>query len=737
MNTHPRDLRVREGNPLLDAAGRQPAAGAQDDYIDLGLLSRAVRRQALVGIVCTLLFGVLAVAYALSLQPHYTSYATILLDEDRAELLDLISEIPSAALRDGTVQSELEVIKSQALALRVVDRLDLTSRYQELVVTPSPVAVAIGSVSSWVSAFVEPEPAVDEAGADAVPLTAEQQQELVRGRVATVLQRNITVQRVDRSYVLAFAYEATSPGLAQEIASAYAQSYLEFGRGANAAATDDAIAWLRDRTDTLRESASAASRRLENYRVDKGLISVGTRLLSEQQLSELMSQLIIAEADASRAAAEAQQARQVIEAGPEAALSNLTATDGGGRDSLSAQLRQQYVEATRQRRRIAEQFGEDHPEAQRLATEIAEVEQLIFDEVTRIAAQANNAYEAQNRRVEALRNGLSEAMSQTITDSGALYELRQLEQTEESYKQLYQSALTRLERTIQQRSVPITAARILTEPDLPQGASSPNKMKYLALALVFGAFVGGGIGLARELGRDKLKDRDDVERYLGLPLIATLNRVPRRGLGRVGKMAGTPSGRQLASTLRAIKHAVDEATARHGPRSVAFISPRSGDGKTMLAVNFAVMLAEHGIDTLLIDANPEGASATKHLRAEGGACLVNLLERDEDERLNDDIVHAGVSLKVVPVAPKDRMHSAAIFAGTDLMVELVQKLSEDVQYVIFDMPPASDGADAHAFANYVQTAVIVNRRARATDVGALAQLTAWRSKAVGIVLNRN
>ena len=717
------DFRLRRAGSLEQIG--VPAAAAPDEYLDLSLLVRAARRQAWVIVVCVIVLAGLALQYALSLQPLYTAFSTVLLDEDRAELIDLISEVPSAALRDGTVQSEVEIFKSQELALKVVDQLDLAERRDALNVELSPLGAAVAWVRSLVQPLIEPEaPTAEDAAAVSEPADP-------REAVAMTLRNNLDVQRVGRSYVLALSYTAPSPVLAQEIAKAYAENYLDFGRSSKASAADSAIEWLRDRTNELRQASLDASRQLEEFRNENGLVSVGERLLSEQQLSELMSQLILAEADVSRAKSISDQANAAIAAGPAAALANLAAT-GTASDAVTEDLRQQYLNGVRQQRRIVEQFGEDHPEAKRLGKEVSEVEALIFDEVRRRAMQAQNTYEAQSSRADSLRKGLSAATVRSTSDTESLYKLRQLEQTEESYKDLYQSALTRLERTMQQTSLPIVAARILTLPDLPKDASSPSKIKYIALGIALGGMFGGGLALARELTRNRMTSPADVQRLIGLPVLTTAIR-PRR-LRTVPK-PGRPLSPdpRLSDALQSVKLALDNGLPHRLPRSVAFVSTSEDDGRSAIAAGFAAMLSAHGLPTLLVDASPANA---RRRRKEAGTSLIELLGAPGGR--SAAIPSEAAPLSVLTIATDEELRSAAVLAGSDRMNELMADLGEGARYLVFDLPAARDGAAAHAFATYVDATIVVHRtkRSSASAVRALVDRLEWRNKLLGVVLSR-
>ncbi len=725
MNELPTHLRFADRRGVDPAS--PPGFGQTEEYIDLREVMRACWRQAWVVVLCVVLFAALAIAYALSLQPKYTSYATILLDQDRAALVELISEQQIEALRDGIVQSEVEILKSQALALRVVDALALTERPEALATAVSPVAATVGAIKAGVRTLVD---RVTGGAPEAEVPQPDEAARLARLKetVALQLRGQLSVQRVGRSYVLGLSVKAADPALAQTLAEGYVDAYLEFGRAGDAAALDSAVAWLRQRTDDLRASATEAGRALEQYRIDNGLVSVGTRLLSEQEVSELMSQLILAQAEASAAEAMAAHGRDAVAAGPEAALANLASLSGVGPDAAIDTLRAEYLTLSRERGRVAERFGPEHSEVRAIEARMATVEAGLYDEVRRRARQAENRADVQARRVAALREGLDNATRTASDDTGAQYELLQLQETAESYKTLYQSALTRLERTVNQLSLPIVDARVLTAPDKPTGASSPQKAKYAALGIALGGFLGALIGLVREMTRSALKTSEDVRRALGLPVLAMVRgRRPwwRRSPG------GARRDRVRTNALRSMKIAVDGHTRRSGLRTVAFISARSGEDRGGLAHEFAAMLAGHGIACLLVDVAQE-IRRPPHQH--------NLVEMMEGGAVPPfaELAHApDVPLAHLPGGPPDMdPGETAVFAGSERMDEVIAAVSQSAQYIVLDLPAASEGPGARAFAEYAQTAILVHRAGRARDreIQSLVAQPDWDDKLCGAVL---
>ena len=292
-----------------------------DSFIDLDRLVAILARHARLIALTVALFLALGAAYLVFTTPVYTSMTQILLDENL-----------SRQQADMRISSAVEILKSGRLALRVVDDLDLADNETILNPPQSPVAIAKGWVKSLMSlASDRPDP-TEEA--------------LLNGRrqkAAALLQQALGVERVARSAVVAVSFRSSDPQLAATIARTYAEAYLQDQLNANFDATEQATIWLQERLTDLQERAQSAALEVERFRSENGLTSARGELMSEQQMADLNSQLIVAQADAASASARYNQFRAIVEQGPEKAVDNATVPARQADNSLMQELRGRYV----------------------------------------------------------------------------------------------------------------------------------------------------------------------------------------------------------------------------------------------------------------------------------------------------------------------------------------------------------------------------------------------------------
>ena len=194
-----------------------------------------------------------------------------------------------------------------------------------------------------------------ERGVDLDPppeLTAEQRE----NRLIGVLLSRLDVAMLGRSHVLSIKAEAPDASTAVAIANTFAEKYLEEQRKDKLATMDRVDRFLMDRIGELREEVRKSDQAVEDYRRANGLYKSGTGSVTTQQLSELNTQLMAAQAAKVEAQSKLKEAKAL-------------ATNGAGAESvpdvlrspLVTLLKQQLAESERRASEAAAGYGERHP----------------------------------------------------------------------------------------------------------------------------------------------------------------------------------------------------------------------------------------------------------------------------------------------------------------------------------------------------------------------------------------
>lgn len=716
-------------------------ADARDasESVDFEALFAVARRQWAVVAISIVASAILAVAYVFTAVPLYTSNISVLIDRGNSEVVQQMSTIGGVIDDEASVLSQVELLKADTIALSVVDKLDLSNNPEFMSSQGSAISSIIGAlrslanISSWFADETDGKDVMEE-----------------RRRLALEsLLDNMNVSRVGRTYVLDVSYVSASPHLSARIANAIGEAYLVDKLNSKYEATRRASDWLQERIAELRRKALDSDLAVQKFRSSNGLVAAGAVLVADQQLSELNSAMIVAQSDTAKARARLQRIEQIIAAGQNDAV----VTDVLD-STISNELRQKYLEASKREAQISDRLGSSHIQAVRLRSEMAEYKRLMFEEVSRIAEGYKSDLDVAEAREKSLSESVAQATGISASANETQVQLRELEREAETYRNMYQTFLQRYQEAIQQQSFPVTEARIITRAVAPEKPSHPRKALVLVLFVMMGAAAGGGIGALREFRDRFFRTGDQVRDGLGLEFLGIAPLVPP---GKAGEQPGAEKGpgsiqktqavsnyvidhplSAFAETLRSAKIAADLALTGKACKIIGVVSALPGEGKSTVAVNLAELLASQGSRTILIDGDLRNPGAT---RAIGRHADVGLLQCLVDGKQPGEVLlrNGKTGLAFLPAVVKHRVpHSSELLASL-AMRQLLTTLSADCDYIVIDLPPLGPVVDARAIASRIDGFIFVaewGKTARRVVRQVLETDPIVREKCLGVVLNK-
>lgn len=524
--------------------------------IDTDRLARAARRQAGVVARSAGVGLLLSLVLLLGSVPRYSAQETILLDEERAELLNKVSALPSAQRTDAMVQSEIEILGSQLLALDVVTRLSL-HKDPAFMNPPKGLTGTLAKAVAGLAGLVSSPPESGPAPAD--PDLA------AREAAAAILRENVAVARIGRSFVLQVWYSDTDPVRAAAVARAYGDSYVAFQLSASSDVAANAGKWISDRLSQLARQTLEAASAVQDFRARNNLVQFQGMLLSDQQQSELASALVTASAEAAQIKARLDNFRRLLATGDVIAVSAMETLTPA--DVALSTMRTEYLDNRRRWLAISETAGADHPQAAKLKAEMDLTERAIAEELERAAQAIEANYAIAQSRLASLEADLKGFSEGSTSDVRLMGQLAQLEAVAETYATVYRQYLERYELATQQQNFPIASVSIISPAEMPKSPSSPQKKVMLALGLLLGGLVGLFIATRREMGPPLLRTPKDIRTTLGLSCAGLL---PRR--------RATDSARLVARrALMQVRTDLLRAGGGLGGRVVAVV-PVDGDG---------------------------------------------------------------------------------------------------------------------------------------------------------------
>lgn len=666
-------------------------------YLDI------VRRQfpTIVAIVSACV--ILALLYLFTAAPQFTSTASMVIDTRKVQLFQQQALLGDVAVDSATVETQVEILKSENISLAVIRDLHLVDDPE-----------FTGSGGGLLGAVVE---FVSGLFSDAHAISDFEQTRKALER----FEKNRTIKRLGLTYVMEIGYTSKDPAKAAKIANAIADAYIVDSLEAKYQATRRASVWLQDRIKELRTQASAAQKAVVDFKTSNNIVDTGGRLMNEQQLAEVNSQLIMAHASTAEAKARLDRMNDIFKQD----IPDANVADALKNDTI-VKLRAQYVDMASKESIWATKYGSDHLAAVNLRRQMAEIKKNINDELGRIQQSYKSDYDIALTREESIKSSLANVVSESQLTNQAQVALRELDSNAQSYQAMYDNFLQRYMESVQQQSFPITEARVISAATQPLVKSYPKTLIILAASLFGGLMLAFGAAMARELTDKVFRTTGQVEEQLGanciaiLPALGAAAAAPGLGekmlSGKLGRksnpqpdllrhVVNNPLSR-FSEAVRSVKVAVDLNSIVRENRVLATTSTLPNEGKSTLSTNLAQLMAHGGARVILVDADLRNPSLSRALVPDAKIGLVDVVAK---KALLEDALVADpeTKLSILPAGTTSKLLHTNEILASKAMHALVTELRSKFDYVVLDMPPMAPVVDVRVTSSFVDSYVFV------------------------------
>jgi exopolysaccharide transport family protein len=673
----------------------------------------------LLGVAALVLAAVVGIT--LLATPKYTATANVLIDTRKHNVTgieDVLSGLPADT---SMVDTQVEILKSRALAERVVGvlRLDQDPEFNYRLRKPGPLSGLFGSDGP--------------GGAELSSTDLQRRHEAV---VDHVLE-NLKIKRAALTYVIKVGFESRSPEKSAQIANTFAQRYLMEQLEAKFEATRNANTWLNERLTELRGQVQASEAAVEQYKAANGLLSASGNTLTEQEISNLNQQLALVKVQQAEAEARLSTAR--------AQLAHGSAGDDVG-EALGSQviqaLRGQRTEVTRKLAELQSKYGQRHPEVIKTQGELADIDNQIQAEIKRIVSNLEAQAQVARQRTASLEASLSSSRGTLAGNNRAEIRLHELERDADSVRGLYESFLNRFKQTNAQEGAEVSDARTVSDAKIPDKPSSPNAPLNLAIGIVLALAAGGGAMFLRESLDTGIATSEAIESLLDLPYLggvpmmnSTLDRNKSSSSDPVDYVVEKPLA-SFAESFRNLRTSLQFSRLGEPVKVVAITSSLPDEGKTTTSLCLARTMALAGDRVVVVDCDLRKRAVNRVLPSEPDVGLIEVLNGQAtlDQAL---IVDMATGARLLPLAntaftPKD------VF-GSPAMDKLLDELRTRFDFIILDTAPVLPVADTRklaAKADAVALLVRWRKTPRKASEAAIKLLQGGETHLAGAVLTQ-
>ncbi len=471
--------------------------------------TQIVLHQLPIIIVSMGLITALGLLYLFTAPPTYLATALVVIDFRKAQSFEQ-QQPPrtDSAVDSGMVQTQIQILKAADIARSVVNKFRLTTDPEFV----GPGTGLKGVVVKVISALFP---------------TAELS-DTERTRIAVAaLQGKCTITRVGQTYVIEVGVELLDPEKAARIANAIVDAYLSDELEAKYAAARRATIWLQERARELQNQASAARRAVVEFKTKNNIVIVNTgerhlkgsngRLMNDQQLSELTSQLVLNQAATAEAKARYERIGEIMKQKlPDASVAEALKSE------VIIKLRGHYLDLAAREDVWSQRYGPNHLAAANIRSQMRGILRSIRDEMQKIEESAKSDYEIALTRELSISQGLSQAISQSQMTDQARVELGDLESAAETAETLYDNFLERQMQAVQQQTFPIPEARLIKSAEPPLSKTHPKTFLVLLLTGATGLVVSYCVAYVRERYDRVFRSSEQVEEFLLVKCLAML-----------------------------------------------------------------------------------------------------------------------------------------------------------------------------------------------------------------------
>ena len=628
------------------------------------------------------------------------------------------------AFDNVAMNTQIEVIKSKSVALRVVKelKLDKDGEFQRRTSPLEMIAEDLGLTHQSSAAGRQP-------GDDPPKRSAE-----TLDRAADVLLAKLQVERVPFSYILKISVTSEDPVKAQRLAETVADEYLANQREARQDALQRVVAWLKARVDDLQSHVLETESSIEKLKAESGITDTGFNNVTEQQITEVNTQLTNARGEVEEKRAHVDQANRVF-----AGHGQIYEVPEVLASSVISSLRLKQAELNQHITELRTRLLDNNAEVAAVRSQLATINKALYDEAERIFGNMKNAYESAVRRQQSLEGNLQK-LTAARGNSAVYIKLQQLRRVADADRTLYENYLSQYNEISQRRTLQDASERIIAPAALPESPSSPRRILFYGVAGVFG--LGGGLLLAflREYFRTGVKTGTEVEQSFGCPVLGV---VPFAQHGKFPhttykRLADTVIGAPLShfsEAVRTVRIGLELWSPASVSKVVLITSALPGEGKSTVAMALAASSARSGQNTVLLDCDLRQRTVSEVLGRKqpglsellrGTAKVADVM--DLDPVTNTCIISAGSTV----LNPTDLLMSQR-------MRDLIAHLRNHFDYVVIDAPPLLPVIDALPLATMVDKILVIvewSRTSRISVTEALKVLRPEAERIAGIVLNK-
>lgn len=449
----------------------------------------------------------------------------------------------------------------------------------------------------------------------------------LEGYIVGMINKNLSANPLAETDFVSITFASGQPSLSATVANTAAKVLQENNLEIHRQEYANLKKFIESQIGVVSEKLRNAEDTLSNYKQDESISSIDEE---SREILQRVTQLEVLLNRVSATLYATQQKHATINKQLDSQKQNLSKDVVRISDPLTIKLKEKLVDLNIQYSDLhAQGLAEDHPKLAELRREMEQARQKLVQ--TTMDILEDGTLQGMIDPISQLKENLEESIRLEVEVQSLRAQKKNLQETLKSYNErikalpglerdlarllrdreinnkIYVQLLEEREQARIREASEIGNIRLVESASIPAVPTRPRKMLNLLIGMFAGTVIGLVWILAREFMRDVPRTGEDVESVLKLPVLASIPyikpglRFQTNGKHRqkylINDKAASPLLRDAFSFLWS---AVEFALPKH-PSVVMITSALPGEGKSTVAANLAIIAAQHGKKTILID----------------------------------------------------------------------------------------------------------------------------------------
>jgi len=340
----------------------------------------------------------------------------------------------------------------------------------------------------------------------------------IRGQVIKALQKKIDIEEVRDTRLLKVNVEDHDPAIARDIANLLAQAYIDFDINNRMKSSQNTLIWLTDHLYEMKKKLEDAEEGFLSYKRNVNLISVEeSQKIITQKITEFNDAYIQARNRRLELGAKLAQIEQILKSSED--ISHLRSLIGSQFiNDLYSQLMNAEVELSH----ITKVYKLKHPKVVQIKTKINDIRERIHQEIRKESDNLRAEQAVMLAKETVLQKTMADFENEAMETNRKELKFTILKRNVEMNQKLYDSLLGRLKEADITAKINVSNIRITDKAVLPRVPIKPNKILNIILSIIFGLMIGIGCSFLWEYLDRTLRTEEDIQRYLGLPVLSAI-----------------------------------------------------------------------------------------------------------------------------------------------------------------------------------------------------------------------